>query len=410
MTYPKFLIGDTDLANRLSDFFTAPFIGQLARTSDFVSRSSSRLTGQMFLLLNMFDADGGEHSLSDQCDYLEEHFNVMLTKQSLSERYNSSSVAFMEACYTALVSQVLNPNLTLLDALSPTNTQNALGHFNGIELLDATSFRLPDHMSSTFKGNGKLAASVKIQHRYELIQGTTLGLKIVPGNQGDTKYLAHCETQLLPKRLYIKDLGYYLLSHFDKIDKADAYFLSRYKVGTTCFIKDESGVFKSVTMRDLVPADGENKEIEELYIGAQKIKVRMILESVPPECVEQRTARTLKNNLKNDNKTIHEDALLLCAFNIYITNTSATVLPAQSVRLLYALRWQIELMFKIWKSIFNIDKIGPMNIYRLQCHLYGCLMAILLSAKIQNLFKDYLWQEQDIEISEYKCAAIIKKN
>ena len=76
---------------------------------------------------------------------------------------------------------------------------------------------------------------------------------------------------------------------------------------------------------------------------------------------------------------------------------------------MYALRWQIELIFKIWKSVFDIDKVKQMNIFRFECYLYGRLMAILLSEKIKNLYRDYLWDVEEIEISEYKCAKILKK-
>ena len=149
--------------------------------------------------------------------------------------------------------------------------------------------------------------------------------------------------------MYLKDLGYYNLGHLRKISQAGCYFLSRYRNGTNCYIKDADGQFKEVFISDLVP-------------------------------------------------------------EYDITNADESMLPYTKIRLIYALRWQIELIFKIWKSVFNIDKeVKKMNIFRFECYLYGRLMAILLSEKIQNLYRDYLWEEEQLEISEFKCAKIIKK-
>lgn len=42
---------------------------ELARANGFIKRSTSQLTGQSFLMMNVFDTtDGKERSLTDSCD------------------------------------------------------------------------------------------------------------------------------------------------------------------------------------------------------------------------------------------------------------------------------------------------------------------------------------------------------
>lgn len=405
MNYPASIGTDKELASRLSQFFTTERIESIARSTKFVERSSTRLTGLMFLQMNTFYlARGEERSLNEQCEYLEDTFGLKLKKQSLDERYNTYSVAFMKGCYEALLSEVLQP---YIQAVEGNSREYA---FKGIELIDATAFDLSSSLAVFYKGGGNVDSTIKLQHRYELLKGETVGIKIVSGHENDSCYLQDLEKSLIEGRLYIKDLGYYSLEHLQKIDKNQSYFLSRYRICTNCYKKNEKGEYEEVYMKDLVPEYGQNKDIAEIYLGKKKVKVRMVIQSVPEEHIEKRKKRVIRKNKTNYSKTLHEDSILLCSFNVYITNAQEELLPYEEIRLLYALRWQIELIFKIWKSVFDIDKVKQMNIFRFECYLYGRLMAILLSEKIQNLYKDYLWEEENLEVSEYKCAKILKKN
>lgn len=61
--------------------------------------------------------------------------------------------------------------------------------------------------------------------------------------------------------------------------------------------------------------------------------------------------------------------------------------------------WQIEIMFKIWKSIFNIDNVKNVKIERFKCFLYGRLIALLLSSSIVFTAKDIIHKEDSKEIN-----------
>ena len=115
MTYPTDLGIDQELAERLSSFFSPERLEVLARETKFIERSTSRLTGQMFLEMNVFNiATGKDRSLCDDCDYLRDSYGIKLTKQALDERYNTYSVSFMQKSYEALLKEVLQPYLNPL--------------------------------------------------------------------------------------------------------------------------------------------------------------------------------------------------------------------------------------------------------------------------------------------------------
>jgi len=48
------------------------------------------------------------------------------------------------------------------------------------------------------------------------------------------------------------------------------------------------------------------------------------------------------------------------------------------VDVIYSLRWQIELLFKLWKSHFELDKWHTENPWRMLCEIYAKLLAILI--------------------------------
>lgn len=87
---------------------------------------------------------------------------------------------------------------------------------------------------------------------------------------------------------------------------------------------------------------------------------------------------------------------------MYITNVHEKILTTKEIHDVYSLRWQIEIMFKIWKSIFNIDTVKLVKIERFKCFLYGRLISLLLSSAIVFTAKDIISEEDPSEISEIK--------
>ncbi|MBM7540789.1 transposase [Amphibacillus cookii] len=90
------------------------------------------------------------------------------------------------------------------------------------------------------------------------------------------------------------------------------------------------------------------------------------------------------------------------------TNITRQQLDMQALYPIYSLRWQVEILFKTWKSLFDIDKVRAMNPERFECHLYGTLIHILLSSMIAFQCRYYLHKKHQIEGSEYKCIDLAK--
>lgn len=395
----------TALLSEIKTCFNSKELDELSKETKFIRRTTSRLTGTSFLMLNVFDTtDGKERSLDDSCDWLAEHFGISMTKQSLDERYNSQAVDYIKACFYRVL-KIVNSGVKSRSIDLP---------FVKIQLTDATSFKIPNHLSSYYKGNkGKGADSVlKIHLNYDFLNGEVEDIHLTDGVSNDCNYKLGAQESIIANALYIRDLGYYDLKHFMKLDKVGACFLSRGKTNSAYSIKNKKGEFERIDLADYLPKVGQTKDIEEIYVGARtnKAKVRLVLQAVPEEVAQQRLEKLDQYASRNPKGKVSEQRKAMCHFNVFITNIPADILPAELVRILYTLRWQIELLFKIWKSVFNIDKVKKMSIFRFECYIYSKLIAILLTLHIHNKLGQFLWEEEEIELSPMKTAKLIKKN
>lgn len=395
---------DSDsLLKNLSTCFAPKELEELARSSQFVMRSTSRLTGQSFVMMNVFDISSGkERSLNDSCDWLLEHFDIDITKQSLDERYNTTAVRFMKACFERILQKV-NEALAGQDLNLP---------FAKIQLTDSTTFKIPAHLAVFYKGyrgNGGLAM-LKIHLNYDFLSGQVEDIFLTDGASNDNTYEFGMKEQIVPKALYIRDLGYYDLVYFRKIAQSNAYFLSRGKTDAAYSIKNDQGAYERIDIAQHLPEIGQTKELSAVYLGSRKNKlaVRLILQAVPEHVARQRLEK-LKQYASKSKYPVSEQRKKMCYFNVFITNVPKDLLDADMVRILYTVRWQIELMFKIWKSVFDLDKVKKMSIFRFECYIYAKLIAILLTLNIHYQLGAFLWTEQEIELSPFKLARVVKK-
>jgi Transposase DDE domain. len=66
---------------------------------------------------------------------------------------------------------------------------------------------------------------------------------------------------------------------------------------------------------------------------------------------------TKKNASKTKSKTLSKEYKSRAGLNLFITNSADSIITLDNAWKIYKLRWQIELIFKIWKSICKIDKV-----------------------------------------------------
>lgn len=401
-------LGAGELLSRLELFFNEENLERLARKSRFVERSTSRISGWMFLQLHlMMLGNGKELSLTEMCESLHESHGINLSKQSLDERFNTFSVNFMRSCFE----HIFHKLLTFKGA------DAGHSHFKRVILTDSTCFQLPAHLAGFYKSNGgdTSGAGIKIQQQYELLTGRVLSLALGDSKANDAVFLEKLTLEDACQELHLMDLGYFKFSHLKALEEKGGFYISRYKTGTAVFCKDEKGGFNRLQWSEILKNCQQRACLPEVYLGNEKLKVRLIVEKLPNHVKDKRLKKYKAKEANQSQSALYhwqvsDTKKLLCGYNIFITNCKEEQLSPEQVSLYYRLRWQIELVFKIWKSIIEIDKVGQMSIFRFECYLYSRLIAILLTSQVSSLLKQSLQKEFDLELSEWKTMKYLKKS
>ncbi len=208
--------------------------------------------------------------------------------------------------------------------------------------------------------------------RLDLLKGSLQGPYLHDGKTHELN--SELREQEMPKgSLWIADLGYFALHWLKKLSKDGVYFLMRYKDAVIIWVND-----KRTDLLDLLPSQSRTWVDQEVCLGADKrIKARLIAVLVPQEVVEQRH-KHIREYARTHQKPVSERARELAKWTILITNVPATLLTPLEAQSLLRARWQIELLFKLWKQYGLVDEWKTQKPERILCEVYAKLLAMVV--------------------------------
>ncbi|MEB4815449.1 IS4 family transposase [Bacillus thuringiensis] len=355
-------------------------------------------------------------SLTQLCSQLETSTGILLSPEGLNRRFNSDSVTFFRTVFTTLLQAKIGGVSKISHSLS--------SYFERILVLDSTTFQVPDRFATTYPGAGGCShtAGVKIQLEYNLLSGKFSDVEIEPRKRSNQAYSATRTGMAQKNELYIRDLGYFPLVDLDQMDQRGTYYISRLKLNTNVYVKNPSPeYFKNGSLKkqsEYIQIDvqqilkqlqpGETFELKHAYIGdKQQLFARVIFNRLTDKQLQKQRARIAEKE-KSKNRTYLEKSKIIARLNVYVTNIPWEWVPMEQVHELYTLRWQIEIVFKTWKSLFKIDHYRNVKQERLECQLYGKLIAIFLCSSTMFKMRQLLLQKKKKELSEYKAIGMIQ--
>jgi pantothenate kinase-related protein Tda10 len=329
----------------------------------------------------------------------------LTSKQSIFNRINDQWVSLIKL----LVCQ------TLEKIISESSKIKTHPIFNNIYLQDSTSISLPEILKSIFPGNisrGKKKAVAKINTIINLTHGVCRHLGIMSYSMPEQRLSDSIFNFAKAGDLVIRDMGYFVLNVFEMMNKRNIYFISR--------LPFHVGIYKNgkkIKTTELF----KNKKIIDTNVfcgtGVQ-LPVRIIAIKLNPiQAAEKiRKAKQDRNKRLNHSKEYYKNLEYL----IFITNVEIEKCDGLEIAKFYRMRWQVEILFKSWKSGMNIENLIPearQKTERIESILYLFLLyimwferKIMTQLNIENISILKLIKELIRNIEYYLTEALNQKN
>jgi Transposase DDE domain len=276
---------------------------------------------------------------------------LRVTPTAVEKRFTAKLVAFLRAG----LAQVLQHAIAADPKAIPL-----LKKFSAVEIGDSTTVRLPDDYAGEFAGcggkSGSGQAAVKLQLAYELRSGRVTRLREQPGRHSDAA-IEDPQRPVSPGALILRDLGYFSLKRFRHIGQQGAFWISRWQPATAVF--DETGQPLDLLEYLRQRWTGRRPIDVPIVLGAaERLPCRLIALRVSQEVAARRRQKLAQRACKQGT-TPSAAQWAWCEWTVFLTNCPKTLLRWREVVVLYRARWQIELIFKLWKSHNHLAAFRP---------------------------------------------------
>jgi hypothetical protein len=272
---------------------------------------------------------------------------MTVSVQGLEQRFSEAAVAFMR--------QLLEIGLEQM--VSSEGERTLLPQFNGVYITDCTRLVWAK-------------AGVKMGVRWELQQGQ-LQAHLSELKQHDQK-TAVVEYAMPAGALHLGDLGFFKLQRFQDWNAQGVYWLSRLKVGTR--LRTRQG--KALDLLALLETETE-AFVMPIQVGVKTPFPAYIVAAPTPEAAYDKRYARLKEQARLDMHPLSERQAALAHWTIYLTNIPD--LTFAQAHTLARTRWQIELLFKLWKSHGKVLLSRSADPIRQQCEGYAKLLGLLVA-------------------------------
>jgi hypothetical protein len=339
-----------------------------ASVTCFVQRHS-KLTGARFVQTVVLGWLHQPQATLENLAQMAATLGVEISPQGLEKRFSEQASACLKAVLEAAVAQVITAHAAAIPLLH---------RFTAVLIQDSTVLPLPACLATTWRGCGGTepsqgAAALKLQVQLDLTTGLVQGPWLQDGRTSDLR--APEATLALPAgALRLADLGYFSLERLRQLSQQDSFWLTRWKVGTG--VANEHGVLLDILSwleQQAVPA----VDCPILLGKAAHLPARLIAVRGASEVANQRRRR-LKADAQRRGKTLSKARLAAADWTMYLTNVPPVLLTVSEVLVLGRARWQIELLFKLWKSAGSLATSRSGKPWRILCEIYAKLIGLLI--------------------------------
>jgi hypothetical protein len=294
-------------------------------------------------------------------------------QQRLTERCVNMMRCLLEcACTFLMAAQPEHRELTELTK-----------RFSAIYVEDCTSIPLLESLSHLFPGcggaeAGQGAAGCKALVRMEVTSGALSVLKWDRARENDLN-LSRSAGDVPAGSLSLADLGFWCPQRLNHFTRQGISWISRVPAGTTLAGTDCRRPERREKLSAFLARQKTDRVDQQVLLGEKAFCFRLVAVRCPPHLAEQKK-RKLRKKAKKRGRQVSGAQLTLCEWLVLVTSLSAEAFSAEELWVLYRVRWQIELVFKRWKSVMGLGHSrartnGSRQLVELYAKLLGCLVT-----------------------------------
>jgi len=335
--------------------------------SGFVKRRSKVNAAVFVKTLVLGLLEKGDASLSELAG-VAKRLGVRISASGLAQRMNEAGADLLRRL---VVEQIQSREA------QGVSRRGILQNFSAVNIVDSSQMSLSARCQSAFAGSGGSAssASAKLQVSYEYLRGDFNAIEVESGRAPD-QHSRLPTAFACANSLTLMDLGYFSQASLVAIAQAAAFFLTRLPTQVNLYWKaDDATKADVVSYLDAQPAD--SGELSVFLGAAARLRIRLVFRRRPPEIVARERRRAIRNAQKKK-RSVSAAHLKGLAWQVCITNLPAALYTPDQIFLLYSVRWQIELLFKLWKSYAGLNLCRAQRPERFLCLLYAHLLGLLL--------------------------------
>jgi hypothetical protein len=355
----------TQVAQEMQNILTDE-ADQLACQKGFVQRKS-KMSGAKFVQSLVFGWMSNPQASLEELTQTAASVGVSISPQGLQDRFSRQAADFLQAVLAKAVQRIVVAQPVAIPILD---------RFTNVFIQDSSQVVLPDELASIWRGCGNAIGTtqsvVKIEVRWEMRTGQLIGPYLENGRINE--HQSWIEQEPVPEgSLCIADLGYWSLNKMRARGNAKCYWLSYLRANTIVF--DEN--LQRHNLLELLQAQTTMRAELAVYLGEDfKLPARLLAVRVHQEVADRRRFR-IYDAARRQQRPPNPQALALAEWTIVVTNVPVEQLSLREALILIRVRWQIELLFKLWKSHGRIDEWRSHNPWRILCEVYMKLLGLL---------------------------------
>ena len=382
-------------------------IKKLSKQSGFCKRKPRKIKPKNLLLAFLLTIWGSKkNTYGSWANKIGILINDTVSRQAICKRVQETLVVFLQNVLKAIIEDTVGSKIQGAIA-------EKLKQFKRILIEDSTCIKLNNKLEPEYPGSRnnreKNHAILKIQTTYEVIKRRFIRFKMTNFRKNDQGYSPEITEIAKPGDLVIRDLGYFVIEVFKKLQNKGVEFITRIRRDENIYGKKDE---KPIDLAKMLKKRGD-LDIK-VFIGeAERLPVRLIAIPVEDEIANLRRMKAKTNRDRRLNPS--KKYLFLLGWDLFITNVSKEKISCKDISAIYSIRWRIEIIYKCWKSYLGITNVmHNTNKTRLETFIY-CMLIFIVLFQV-HFYNYYLCKlskkkpKEDIQISMMKLMQFISNN